>query len=50
MAAEENYNPPGWDDNPSSWSQRLPIVVLALIGFGIASYLTLFQYDVISTI
>jgi uncharacterized membrane protein len=50
MATEENYNPPGWDDNPSSWSQRLPIVALAMVGFGIASYLTLFQYDVISTI
>jgi len=35
--------PPGWRANPSSWGQRLPIVALALIGTGIAGYLTLFQ-------
>jgi hypothetical protein len=29
--------PPGWEYNPASWSQRLPIIGLALLGFGIAS-------------
>lgn len=42
--------PPGWDTNPSSWRQRLPIVVLALIGTGVATYLTLFQIGTIDTI
>ena len=42
--------PPGWDDNPSSWSQRLPIVALALAGFGIAMYLALYQWDVFASV
>lgn len=36
--------------NPSSWSQRLPIISLALVGVGIAGYLTLFQIGVIATV
>lgn len=39
--------PPGWDYNPADWSQRIPIVALAMVGFGIATYLTLWQYRVI---
>ncbi len=35
--------PPGWSYNPSEWSQRLPVVGLALVGFAIAGYLALFQ-------
>ena len=42
--------PPGWDYNPATWSQRLPIVALALIGGAIAFYLSLFQWNVVSTI
>ena len=42
--------PPGWSHNPSSWSQRLPIVGLALVGFGIATYLTLYQIGVFPTV
>ena len=42
--------PPGWELNPSTWGQRLPIVGLAIVGFGVATYLSLFQYDVVSTI
>lgn len=42
--------PPGWGYNPSSWRQRVPIIVLALVGFGIATYLALFQLNVFSTI
>lgn len=38
--------PPGWSYNPSTWSQRLPIVGLALLGFGIALYLALYQAGV----
>ncbi len=35
--------PPGWDYTPSSWLQRIPIAVLALVGFFIARYLTAYQ-------
>jgi len=36
--------PPGWSYNPASWSQRWPIVALALVGFAIAGYLSLYQF------
>ncbi|CAN5538557.1 MAG: vitamin K epoxide reductase family protein [Chloroflexi bacterium] len=39
--------PPGWTSNPSAWRQRLPIIALALLGTGIAGYLTLFQLGVV---
>ncbi len=42
--------PPGWDNNPSSWRDRLPIIGLSVWGFLIAGYLTLFQVDVITTV
>jgi uncharacterized membrane protein len=42
--------PVGWDYNPSALSQRLPIVVLALAGFAIATYLALYQYGVVETV
>jgi hypothetical protein len=38
--------PPGWDYNPSAWSQRYPIIILSLIGVAIAGYLALFQVGV----
>lgn len=42
--------PPGWDYNPASWPQRIPIIVLAVIGFLVATYLSLYQFRVISTV
>jgi hypothetical protein len=42
--------PAGWSYNPSGWSQRLPIVGLALIGFGIAAYLALYQWRVFAVV
>jgi uncharacterized membrane protein len=42
--------PPGWTYNPASWSERIPIIAVALIGFGIASYLALYQWNVFSTV
>lgn len=42
--------PDGWNYNPASWLQRLPIVGLALIGFGIAGYLSLYQWRVIEEV
>lgn len=42
--------PPGWDYNPAAWKERIPIVLLALVGFGIATYLSLYQLRVFSTV
>jgi uncharacterized membrane protein len=47
---KDNNLPPGWDLNPSSWSQRLPIVGLAFVGFVIASYLALFQWNLVADV
>lgn len=47
---EPERRPPGWEDNPSAWRQRLPIVAVATVGFAIALYLTLFQYGIVSTV
>ncbi len=35
--------PPGWSYTPSTWLQRYPIAVLALIGFFIARYMGAYQ-------
>jgi hypothetical protein len=42
--------PPGWAYNPSGWSQRIPIAVLALGGFVVAAILALFQVDVLRNV
>lgn len=42
--------PPGWGTNPSTWTQRLPIVVAALGGAAIAAYLSAYQLGWIGTI
>lgn len=44
------YTPPGWGYNPSSWSQRLPIVALAFVGFAVALYLALYQWHVFASV
>lgn len=49
-AADRDDIPPGWDYNPATWSQRLPIVALALLGALIAGYLALYQYRVVNTV
>ncbi len=35
--------PPDWDYNPSAWSQRIPISLLAMAGFAMSGYLAAFQ-------
>jgi nucleoside-diphosphate-sugar epimerase len=35
--------PPGWSFNPSSWTQRLPIILLAIIGLLISRNLAAYQ-------
>ena len=37
--------PPGWSYNPSSWTQRVPIIVLALIGLYVSRYLAAYQLE-----
>ena len=48
--AAGDLTPPGWSANPSTWSQRLPIVALSLVGAGIAGYLALYQLRVIPSV
>jgi hypothetical protein len=40
--------PPPWDYNPSAWRQRVPICLLAAVGFLIAVYMGLYQWRLIS--
>jgi uncharacterized membrane protein len=47
---QPHSHPGGWSYNPSAWSERLPIVALAAGGFGIASYLALYQWRAIDTV
>jgi nucleoside-diphosphate-sugar epimerase len=37
------HTPPGWSFNPSSWTQRIPIVLVALLGLQISRYLAAYQ-------
>jgi uncharacterized membrane protein len=46
----EAHIPPGWSYNPSSWPERLPIIGLALIGFGIATCLALYQFGITDSV
>ena len=47
---EKQQIPPGWEYNPSAWSERWPIIVLAGVGFAIAMYLALYQWGVFATV
>lgn len=42
--------PPAWDYNPSSWRERIPLVIIASIGFFIAIYLALYQLKVLDSV
>ena len=50
MAKPDRDIPLGWSYNPSTWLQRMPIIVLAILGFAIAGYLSLYQLRVISEV
>jgi hypothetical protein len=43
-------NPPGFDENPTRWSWRILIVVLAFAGLCLSAYLTLFQVNVLPSV
>jgi uncharacterized membrane protein len=42
--------PPGWTYNPSSWQQRIPVILFAVIGWFIARYLASYQLHYISSV
>jgi uncharacterized membrane protein len=42
--------PPGWDYSPSTWAQRLPIIILGAIGFFIARELAAYQMGHIDSV
>lgn len=41
--------PPGWSYNPSTWLQRAPVILLAVIGFLASRYMAAFQLGHIDT-
>jgi uncharacterized membrane protein len=42
--------PPPWEYNPSGWGQRIPICIIAMLGFAIAAYMALYQWRVIGSV
>lgn len=42
--------PKGWEYSPSDWFQRLPVIMLAVIGLLISRYLTGYQLDTIDSV
>jgi len=42
--------PPGWDENPAACSRPLSLAARAFVGFSIATYLTLYQLGMFSSI
>lgn len=45
-----NANAPPWDYNPSAWNQRIPICALALVGFVISAYLSLYEWGLVDSV
>lgn len=41
---------PPWNYNPSTWSQRIPLCVLAGIAFFISTYMALYQWRLIDSV
>jgi nucleoside-diphosphate-sugar epimerase len=39
--------PKGWDYSPSDWFQRLPVILLAVVGLGFSYYLAAYQLEAI---
>lgn len=37
--------PPGWSYNPSTWTQRLPIILLAIVGLYVSRWLAAYQME-----
>jgi uncharacterized membrane protein len=41
---------PPWDYNPSAWSQRVPICILAGVAFLISAYMAMYQWRLIGSV
>jgi uncharacterized membrane protein len=41
---------PPWDYNPSSWKQRIPVCILASVGFFLSAYMALYQWRLIGSV
>jgi uncharacterized membrane protein len=50
QTTENDGIPPGWSYNPSTWGQRISIILLAVVGTVIAGYLALYQLEMIETV
>ncbi len=48
--ADHSDIPPGWTVNPSTWQQRIPIIVLAVFGGAAATWLALYQQGIVDTV
>jgi hypothetical protein len=48
VASYASHIPEGWSYNPSSWLQRLPLIVLAFLGWLVSRYLAAFQLGYIT--
>ena len=46
----ENPVPPAWDYNPSSWSERVPLIIVGGLGFCMALYLSFYQMHLVDTV
>ncbi|APZ92261.1 vitamin K epoxide reductase family protein [Fuerstiella marisgermanici] len=45
-----NRHVPPYHHNPSAWSQRIPICLLAFVAAGISAHLSLYQWGLIETV
>lgn len=45
-----NAAPEPYDYNPSEWSQRVPIAIIATFGFLISAYMGMYQWDLIRSV
>lgn len=50
MISKSTNIPPAYNSNPSSWSKRAVLLILAVTGFFIALYLGLYQVHIFSTV
>jgi uncharacterized membrane protein len=50
LTPDLNAPAPPWDYNPSAWSNRVPICLLAGVAFLIAAYMALYQWRLISDV
>jgi uncharacterized membrane protein len=47
---DELLTPPAWNYNPSAWPQRIPLLVVAFVGFCIAMYLASYQLHIVNNV